>query len=655
MNKDDRSSVLGGIRRKALWTSVRLRLSDALRWFVATLPVPMLVAAVSLGIVKVRRLDWASSRPYMIAVAASLLVVLGAVAYQMFRRRAKHEGAIALDRAHTLRDRLTNALSFAAVPEKERSPLMELAIDDGCAHAKGLRPRKAAPIRFPPMLVLPVVLASAIALIAMLEVRIHKTIAAAQTIDAVTLTADDIDYFRESIKDMEDRKQDADTQKALDRFNQLVEDIANKRLDRTEAFRRMEALDQELRAGTAADKKALEEGMQRIAESLRKSDLTKQAADALRNQKLDEAEKSLKDLAQRMREKPKSFSKAELEQLKKALEEASKKNEERLKELEKRREELQQEMDRLLKKKNESRDGGMDEQEERLLRNKRRELERLNRELEQQRSAGRQLSRLDRELGQAAADLMRDMGISAEDLERSAEDLNRMGREQMTDQEKEELRRRIQQLRELLRQQGQGGQPRMVRLRRFSERARGQSGQGGRQPGGQQPGGQQPGGEQPGGEQPGGNQPGGSQPGGSGGEEVWVMGPDGQKVLVMKSGGSSGGGEQPGGGGDQPGGNGQQPGGKSWGTGHDPNMTGNGTNPKMGTQDVTAGGVDTGQGPSRAEVINGAAERGFVGRGYKKVFTEYETVAEQSIEKEDIPPGYRFYVQRYFQLIRPRE
>jgi hypothetical protein len=75
----------------------------------------------------------------------------------------------------------------------------------------------------------------------------------------------------------------------------------------------------------------------------------------------------------------------------------------------------------------------------------------------------------------------------------------------------------------------------------------------------------------------------------------------------------------------------------------------------MGTQDVTAEGLDTGQGPSRAEVIHGAAERGFVGRGYQKVFTEYETVAEKAIEKEDIPPGYRFYVQRYFQLIRPRE
>ncbi|HQP37714.1 MAG TPA: hypothetical protein PLI95_21165, partial [Polyangiaceae bacterium] len=91
-----------------------------------------------------------------------------------------------------------------------------------------------------------------------------------------------------------------------------------------------------------------------------------------------------------------------------------------------------------------------------------------------------------------------------------------------------------------------------------------------------------------------------------------------------------------------------------WGSGHDPNLAGKATNPKMGTASVTAEAQDTGQGPNRSEVIHGAAERGFVGRGYKKVFTEYNTVAERAIEKEDIPAGYRFYVQRYFQLIRPR-
>ena len=42
-------------------------------------------------------------------------------------------------------------------------------------------------------------------------------------------------------------------------------------------------------------------------------------------------------------------------------------------------------------------------------------------------------------------------------------------------------------------------------------------------------------------------------------------------------------------------------------------------------------GADTGQGGSRSQVILGAAERGFASRGYKKVYTEYHQVAEESL------------------------
>ena len=83
--------------------------------------------------------------------------------------------------------------------------------------------------------------------------------------------------------------------------------------------------------------------------------------------------------------------------------------------------------------------------------------------------------------------------------------------------------------------------------------------------------------------------------------------------------------------------------------------SGEATSAKGETHDVSAAGIDTGQGAASAEVIHGAAERGFVGKEYRDVYREYETVAEQSLEHDQIPPGYRFYVRRYFQLIRPRE
>lgn len=70
---------------------------------------------------------------------------------------------------------------------------------------------------------------------------------------------------------------------------------------------------------------------------------------------------------------------------------------------------------------------------------------------------------------------------------------------------------------------------------------------------------------------------------------------------------------------------------------------------------MAAAGVDTGRGKASSQVIRGAAQRGFVGRGYRRVFRDYQHVAEEQMREDDIPPGYRFYVQRYFQLIRPRE
>jgi hypothetical protein len=118
---------------------------------------------------------------------------------------------------------------------------------------------------------------------------------------------------------------------------------------------------------------------------------------------------------------------------------------------------------------------------------------------------------------------------------------------------------------------------------------------------------------------------------------------------------SKGGGSGNSGGGQEPGGQGDGKGGNKWGNGHDSNVQGQATDPKMGTQDTQVGGADTGQGGSRSQVILGAAERGFASHGYQRVYTEYHQVAEESLAKDDVPGGYRFYVKRYFQLIRPRE
>jgi hypothetical protein len=125
---------------------------------------------------------------------------------------------------------------------------------------------------------------------------------------------------------------------------------------------------------------------------------------------------------------------------------------------------------------------------------------------------------------------------------------------------------------------------------------------------------------------------------------------DGPSIDVPMPGSSPGAGKE-GGESDAPG----SEAGKGAGHGHDDNLAGDPTKLDSKTHDVTAAGVDSGQGAASAEVIYGAAERGFVGKGYQRVFTDYQTVAEQVMAQDEIPPGYRFYVRRYFQLIRPRD
>jgi len=199
-------------------------------------------------------------------------------------------------------------------------------------------------------------------------------------------------------------------------------------------------------------------------------------------------------------------------------------------------------------------------------------------------------------------------------------------------------------MRQIIRQEGQAGRDRLKRMMSFGRRARGGQGQEGQGREGKGQEGKSGSGK--------GLREGQGEGEGKNGKKLGMgqLRPGGDTV-VMTPGGSAPG---PGGQGDSQGGGGDK-GGDEWGSGHDPNVRGDATKLKGQTEDVTAAGADTGQGASASQSIFGAAERGFVGRGYKKVYTDYHTVAEEVLGHDEIPPGYRFYVRRYFQLIRPRE
>ncbi|HEX6766686.1 MAG TPA: hypothetical protein VF103_14430, partial [Polyangiaceae bacterium] len=404
---------------------------------------------------------------------------------------------------------------------------------------------------------------------------------------------------------------------------------ADRRVDRHEVFRRLGEIERDLGKDMEADREALDEGLEGLARELAKSGLTRKAADAFSEKRLADAEKALRDLAQKLRDKKAPPSRAELDRVRQALEQAGAQHKKNLEAVEARRRELQAERESLLKKKQQGGDAGADA--DRKLEENQRKLERLERESERGKRAADKLSELDKELAKAAEDLRKEMGDAAKDLEKSAENVNRIAKKELDDEQKREMIRRLKELREVLRQDSQGGEGRQERLQRFSERARG----------GQRPG------------QGSSGKDGEGQQGGKGNSKDVRLRLGKGDTAVELPGMGQGQGQGNDKAGDAPG-TGQGDG-KQWGAGHDPNVQGKASSIDNKTHDVSAAGIDTGEGTASAEVIYGAAERGFTSKGYKDVFTEYETVAEQVFEKDDIPPGYRFYVRRYFQLIRPRE
>ena len=733
---------LQAMRRAAQRAELRMRV----RRVVALLPYASSAGlALGAGVIAARKLwpdDFAEG-----AARAALAAIAGAVVLALFaaalRRLPPRAGALALDAHHALRGRVTNALEFAETEPSRRAPMMVAAIAEACHVAPRLSARRAVRVPFPPEFAVSAAIGGAVVLLALLTERIappppppvEVAVAKANPLD---MGVDDLNLFKNELDELAKEESNPELKAAIAEFNQLLEDIARKNLNREEAFRQMENIERQLENSAQERKKALEEALKETAKELKDSELAKPLAGSLEKKDLEKAKKDLQKMAKDLRNKAKPPKKEELERLKKALEQAAKNKEEALAKLDEVRDQLKKEIeemeeDLLAKKRDrncapskeeldqqelvaakkseldgldrqreelvslhrpdagagdadagvaevepaaaeelakldkqreglaaqvagieeelgkkkaerESRCSKEDQEHEEQLAKKKRELERLDRRREQTEQARRALSRLDRELAKAAEDLLRDLGLSADDLERAAEELNRMEQDQeMSEQQKEELRKRLEELRELIRQQGQGGKKMKARLAKFGKRARGgmpKPGSGAGQEGDEGQGLRK--------------KPGQGEGEGEGegeGDLTLGLGPGGVPIP-----GGNGEGEGAGEGeGDMPGGEGTEPGGKEWGHGHDPNLEGAETDPKGSTVDVRAEGLDSKTGPSTAQIIFSAAGRGFAGKPYAKVFRDYQNKVEEQIEQETIPDGYRFYVRRYFQLIRPRE
>ena len=127
------------------------------------------------------------------------------------------------------------------------------------------------------------------------------------------------------------------------------------------------------------------------------------------------------------------------------------------------------------------------------------------------------------------------------------------------------------------------------------------------------------------------------------GGQSWKPGQNGQ--------GQSGQGQQNGQNGQN--GQGSGNGGNDWGVGHDDNLTGDPTQKSGNDKDQDLQGQSSGDGGSTRETILAAAQKGFAGVGYKKVYANYERVIEEVMRTEKLPSSYKYYVKRYFAKIHP--
>jgi hypothetical protein len=547
------------------------------------------------------------------------------------------ESAERIDESHGLNDRVRAALDFAGRPIELRSRFMSAAIQDAVSWADRISPAKAAPLRTPSAVRWVLLGLALLALVLVVPARKPAQPVANAPKPRVEklLSDDDLEAFRAELTDLTQAQPlAAELRDERLRYQRLLEHLMKNDVGRADAIRELLALEKQLSAD--AEPSAAEGGLAELSRSL------KGANEVLR--KALEAENPVAAASEltRMSERVSNGDQSELARLRESLRKLELKHEQS-----DTRRARKEELESLLKRHREQQSASPEEK--RLLNRQKRELEKLQRELAEQGKRDRTLDKLERDL----ADLSRAMGDNdreqaARELSEAAQDLARMAEQQGERQQREELARQLSQLRQLMQQgaassqredeQSQGEpqqgkseqQGEQVSLEQtFLLRAKGQTGQGESQGERGKAGGSQ---GKPGADS--------SSPNGKPDTRTLELQRTGQAdatllVLGQKRVEVIGQSESP-------------------SREHDARTLERGTSLDGSTRDSRVTGTAS-KGPSRSETILDAADRGFATTDYRKVYTEYHGHAEQVLEQDEVPAGYRFYVRRYFQLIRPRD
>lgn len=573
-------------------------------------------AAVAAGAMVLYRLGVAEPWLLWRLLGLGLLLPLGGALLGVARPLDEELVARRIDRTHGLHDRLGTALEFVQDPRP--GPFKVALVHDALAHAPEVSPRRAAPFCLPRRLRalgMSLVLVAAALLIPPPDGQARRSTPAPEALPGMEVDPDDLAAQRALVETLGQEAMDEqvpDAAALAKELELLLAALERKELTRKELFEQLAALERRFFDSLNGDFDELLRELKRKGGELAKERASEDAGRALQEKKLAKAAKELAALAERLKE----LDKAARRRLAKRLDRAANQQQPEDRSLARRERSLEQERRRLQRKQKASPSNA--QLRRRLQRNKR-QLDRLNREAGQHQAQRRQLDRLNRDLSRAAAGLRnRQLSDQARQaLKQAASEAGRMGKQVNRARMLKRAQAKVQDLKEMLRRSGKGkGKGKQGRMKDFFARAGGKDGKG-------------------------------KDGKGKGGDGL-LLKPGGSGEAVMMEGEGQGQGQ----------GQGEMFGevvGTSDGVGQGSGglLKGDKTALDAKRRASLVRGKE-GKGASRSEVILGAAEDGFAARDYRKVYGVYTAVVEDVLKREDVPLGYRYYVKRYFQLIRPR-
>jgi len=638
------------------------------------------------------------------AAATALLAALpaGAFVSAWFDERDPVELAQLLDRSHELHDRLSTAL--ALVRDDRTDEFSAAQMRDALAHTEDVEPERAAPLRRPRDLPLFGLFLAVFGVLALFRPPSHAEplpepprIKHDPILDSTTLAME-----KEQVEEMKENLEgtdDPETEELVEEIESLLENVEDREISGREFLDRLDDIEKRHfddgdgaestdEGGAGDESENLSEALRRAAEqleneaseSLEEEKQLEETVEALKNEDLESASESLEKLGEDLSGE-KEIDPERLKRMADLLEDFAdnlEMDDEKLREMLEQNEEL---VDKLSKKLNRG-DRDLSSREKRRLDRAKKKAEQLQKKLdgEERSEQERRLEQLRRKTKDASEKMRKasrrregsggdrggekqksargkrqggkrkgnkksgrsERGGASErdrsdyrrragrDLQRSSEELEEESDRQKSEEVRQAARKQLEELRRSMERSrpgrgeqsgkkgssrsGETGGDRGEKMREYIRRAQGRSNseKSGRE-----------------GEQTGSGSEQKARSGDSN-REGNSDGSGGQRADSSKGSNAAG----------------DQPGGEPLGEEREIADT---------KRDEKHASGRKGAGPSRSQVIKSASEKGFATREYRDVYGEYSSVAEEVMDREDVPDGYRYYVKKYFELIKPRD